>query len=148
MTQHGAILGLDPGQRRIGVALAVAGASLALPLTVLVRDGDWLETVAALVREHGVTDVVVGLPISLKGAEGPAAASARNFAGQVGERLGMRVHLVDERLSTVAAGRALAEAGTRGRRVRRTVDSSAAAIILQAYLDGQPGVRPDPEGVE
>ena len=138
-TTAGTILGLDPGERRIGVAMAVAGGSMALPLTVLDATGDWQAALAELVAEHGVAGIVVGLPVSLSGSEGAAAARAREFAAAVGERLGLPVHLVDERLSTVAAGRALAEAGARGRRPKGAVDRSAAAVILQAWLDSQSG---------
>ncbi|MEA2500507.1 MAG: putative pre6S rRNA nuclease [Actinomycetota bacterium] len=147
-TTVGTILGLDPGERRIGVAMAVPGASLALPLTVLDATGDWQVALAGLVAEHGVAGIVVGLPVSLSGSEGAAAARAREFAAAVGERLGLPVHLVDERLSTVAAGRALAEAGVRGRRARGTVDRSAAAVILQAWLDSQAGSRSGPASDE
>ena len=138
----GTILGLDPGERRIGVAMVVPGGTMALPLTVLDAAGDWPAALAALVAEHRVARIVVGLPVSLSGSEGAAAARAREFAAGVGERLGLPVHLVDERLSTVAAGRALAEAGARGRRAGRksgAVDRSAAAVILQAWLDSQAG---------
>ena len=137
----GSILGLDPGERRIGVAMAVPGGSMALPLTVLDATGDWGAALARLVADHRVAGIVVGLPVSLSGSEGAAAARARGFAAGVGERLGLPVHLVDERLSTVAAGRALAEAGARGRRAGRksgAVDRSAAAAILQAWLDSRP----------
>jgi putative Holliday junction resolvase len=109
---------------------------------VLDATGDWQMALAGLVAEHSVAAVVVGLPVSLSGSEGAAAARAREFAAGVGERLGLPVHLVDERLSTVAAGRALAEAGARGRRAGRksgAVDRSAAAVILQAWLDSQAG---------
>jgi putative Holliday junction resolvase len=86
--------------------------------------------------------------VSLSGSEGAAAARAREFAAAVGERLGLPVHLVDERLSTVAAGRALAEAGVRGRRAKGTVDRSAAAVILQAWLDSQAASRSGPPSDE
>jgi putative Holliday junction resolvase len=114
---------------------------MALPLTVLDARGDWQAALAELVVEHVVSRIVVGLPISLSGSEGPAAARAREFAAAVGERLGLPVHLVDERLSTVAAGRALAEADTRGRRRRQVVDRSAAAVILQTWLDARAGTE-------
>lgn len=134
---RGALLGLDPGERRIGVALAPAGASLALPLTVLERSGPWQDMLAALAGEHGVAEVVVGLPLSLDGMERTAAAGAREFAREVQERLGLPVHLVDERLSTAAAGRALTATGARSRKQRTMVDRSAAAVILQGHLDAQ-----------
>ena len=138
----GTILGLDPGERRIGVAMVVPGGTMALPLTVLDAAGDWPAALAALVAEHRVARIVVGLPVSLSGSEGAAAARAREFAAAVEERLGLPVHLVDERLSTVAAGRALAEAGARGRRSRRVVDRSAAAVILQTWLDSHANEEP------
>jgi putative pre-16S rRNA nuclease len=144
----GTILGLDPGERRIGVAMAVSGGTMALPLTVLDAAGDWPAALADLVAEHRVAGIVVGLPVSLSGSEGAAAARARDFAAAVGERLGLPVHLVDERLSTVAAGRALAEPGAgrrrpaRAARAKGAVDRSAAAVILQAWLDSQ--MRPSP----
>ena len=143
-SNSGTILGLDPGERRIGVAMAVPGGSMALPLTVLDATGDWAAALAELVAEHRVAGIVVGLPVSLSGSEGAAAARAREFAAGVGERLGLPVHLVDERLSTVAAGRALAEAGARGRRARKAVDRSAAAVILQTWLDTQLGTQTGP----
>jgi putative Holliday junction resolvase len=135
----GSILGLDPGERRIGVAMAVPGGSMALPLAVLDATGDWQAALAELVAEHGVAGIVVGLPVSLSGSEGAAAGRAREFAAAVAERLGLPVHLVDERLSTVAAERALAEAGARGRRAKGAVDRSAAAVILQTWLDSRAG---------
>jgi len=138
---RGAVLGLDPGERRVGVALAVAGAEVALPLATLERTGDWLDRLADLAREHAATAVVVGLPVSLSGAEGTAAERARAFADEVASRLGVPVHLVDERLSTVAAGRALTAAGTRGRRAAGAIDAAAAAVILQAWLDRNPAAR-------
>ncbi|HEU5003519.1 MAG TPA: Holliday junction resolvase RuvX [Actinomycetota bacterium] len=131
----GAVLGIDPGERRIGIALAVAGTAMALPLTVLDRAEGWLDVLADLAAAHAVAAVVIGLPVSLRGTEGAAAEDARAMASEVGERLGIPVHLVDERLSTVAADRALAATGAAGRRRRQSVDRSAAAVILQSYLD-------------
>jgi putative Holliday junction resolvase len=128
--------------------MAVPGRSMALPLTVLDATGDWQMALAGLVAEHRVAAVVVGLPVSLSGSEGAAAARAREFAAAVGEWLGLPVHLVDERLSTVAAGRALAEAGVRGRRARGAVDRSAAAVILQTWLDSQAASRSGPPSGE
>jgi len=137
----GAVLGLDPGDRRIGVAIAVPGASMALPLTVLDATGDWRAALTALAGEHNVAGIVVGLPISLSGAEGAAAARVRGFAADVTALLDLPVHLVDERLSTVSAGRALAAGGTRGKRQKDAIDSSAAAVILQVWLDSRVGTE-------
>lgn len=139
MSTPGAVIGLDPGERRIGVALAVAGGTMALPLTVIEREAGWLEALAVLASGHNAAAVVVGLPVSLDGSEGPAASRARVFADEVAAGLGLPVTLFDERLSTMAAGRALRAGGTTGRRARGMIDRSAAAIILQAYLDRSAG---------
>ena len=96
MSEGGALLGLDPGERRIGVALAVPGAALAIPLTVLERRDGWLDLLSGLIEEHAVGEVVVGLPVSLRGQEGASAELARSFAEAVRERCGLPVHLVDE----------------------------------------------------
>lgn len=135
--EPGSVLGLDPGERRIGVALAVPGTSMALPLTVLDRNDEWEAALRALVAEHRVAGIVVGLPVSLSGTEGAAAVGARSFAAHVASLVALPVDLVDERLSTVAAGRALAAAGAGGRRQRGVIDASAAAVILQAWLDAR-----------
>lgn len=138
---RGSMLGLDPGERRIGVALAVAGAEVALPIGTLERTDGWLDRLADLAKRHEATAAVVGLPVSLSGADGIAAERARAFADEVASRLGLPAHLVDERLSTVAAGRALAAAGARGRRAAGAIDAAAAAVILQAWLDRNPAAR-------
>jgi putative Holliday junction resolvase len=111
-------------------------------------NGADLDEIAALVRELGVVEVVVGLPLRLGGGEGPAAQAARRYAVAVARRVApVGVRLVDERLSTVTATRALREAGRRQRRARPVVDQAAAVVILQAALDSErttgraPGVR-------
>jgi putative Holliday junction resolvase len=132
----GPVLGLDLGQARIGVAISDPERRVAVPLgTIRTGAPDDVRAVAALVREHGVSEVVVGLPLSLSGGRGPAAEHARTFAALLGEVVGVPVRLQDERLSTVEAERRLDEAGARGRGRRRAVDRAAATVILQAYLD-------------
>lgn len=96
-----------------------------------------LLAVAALARERGATLIVLGLPLSLRGERGDRAVHAESFAEALRNVVDVPVQLHDERLSTVEAERALAAAGTRGRERRRIVDASAAAVILQAWLDGQ-----------
>ena len=100
-----------------------------------------LLAVAALVRERGATVIVIGLPLSLRGERGERAAHAESFAEALRGLLDVPIELHDERLSTVEAERALAAAGTRGRERRRAVDASAAAVVLQAWLDGQQSNR-------
>ena len=134
-------LGLDVGERRVGVAVSDPERRLAVPLRSVGRDGA-IEALAVLAREYEVADVVVGLPLTLRGEAGPQAESASAFARELERRLRLPVHLWDERLSTQEAQRrVLAPSKRRGRRERtpRPVDTDAlaASIILQAYLDRQ-----------
>jgi len=139
VTEAGRILGLDLGDVRIGVAISDVDRRLALPLgTVHTGAPSDLRAIASLVREHEITLVVVGHPLLLSGKAGARARHAEAFAEALGGFLGMPVVLHDERLTTVEADRALREAGASGRDRRRVVDRSAAAILLQAYLDGLP----------
>ena len=139
----GRVLGLDVGQARIGVAVSDDRRRLAVPIgTVRTGAPQDLKAVAALVREHGATDVVIGLPLSLSGREGEAADHARAFAEALRGFLQIPVHLQDERLTTVEAERALRRAGIGGRTRREVVDQTAATLILQAWLDAGGRDRP------
>ena len=131
------ILGLDLGDRRIGVALSDPSAWLATPLTVL-RCSNRESEIAAideLVRKHQVDRVVVGFPRSLDGAVGPQARRVERYVFHIRARLQVPVILWDERLSTAQAERMIHESGRRVQRER--IDSAAAAVILQSYLDAQ-----------
>jgi putative Holliday junction resolvase len=135
--EGGRVLGLDLGDVRIGVAISDERRRLAVPLgTVHTGAPADLKAIASLVREHGVTLVVVGHPLLLSGEAGGRARHAETFADALRGFLGIEVVLHDERLTTVEADRALRAAGAGGRRRRRVVDRSAATILLQAYLDG------------
>ena len=131
-----AILGLDVGEKRIGVALA--DGLLAIPLTVLDRAGEEsdMEKLLALAREHGVERVVVGLPRSMNGSIGRQAEKVLAFSGALAQHVDIPVDTWDERLSTVAAERMLLDAGMKREKRKGKRDAMAAAIILQAYLDG------------
>jgi putative Holliday junction resolvase len=136
---EGRVLALDLGAARIGVAISDPERRLALPLgTVHVgQPPGELIAIADLVQEHGITTVVLGLPRSLSGANGPSAHHAEAFADALRAVLQVPVELQDERLSTVEAERVLRDAGVKGRDRRRVVDRTAAAVILQAWLDIQ-----------
>jgi putative Holliday junction resolvase len=136
-------LGLDVGERRIGAAVSDPEGILAMPLTAVEArsDNEALERIAALAREHDVERVVVGLPLSLDGSLGPQARRVKSFADALAERIELPVVTWDERLSTVAAGRALAEAGVKRDKRKKRLDSTAASLILQGYLDRQRGGR-------
>jgi putative holliday junction resolvase len=134
---RGPVLGLDLGEARIGVAISDPDRRVAVPVgTVHVgQPPGELSAIAALVREREATLVVIGHPLSLSGKRGGSAAHAESFADALRSVVEVPVDLHDERLSTVEAERALAAAGARGRERRRVVDASAAAVILQAWLD-------------
>lgn len=131
-------LGLDLGERRIGVALSDSAGTVATPYEVLHRSLDRSrdhQRIVELVAETGAEVVVVGLPLSLDGTRGPAAQAVEAEAAELQQRLGVAVELWDERLSTVEAAKRLAGAGLGPRRRRHTVDQVAATVILQAWLD-------------
>jgi len=146
----GALLGIDLGDRRIGLAIAEAGDLAARPLVTIQRGRDLAADAAALASQvgaHGVTELVVGLPLEASGAAGPMAEAARAWAAAIGERLGLPVSLRDERLSSHLAESRLGPM-PRGRsggppskiqreRYRARVDREAAAIILQDELEAR-----------
>ncbi len=133
--RRGRRLGVDVGSVRVGVALSDPDGLIATPLVTLARADGSAAAVAALVAEHGAVGVVVGLPRTLAGREGPAAEAARAFAVELEQVLDVPVELSDERLTTVVATRQLRESGRRGRRQRAVVDQVAAVGILQGWLD-------------
>lgn len=137
-------LGIDVGSVRVGIALSDPYALIASPLTTLLRDrgGADQRAIADLVQEHDVVEVVVGLPLHLSGTRGAAAEEASAYSMAVATLIEpVPVRLVDERLSTRAASAVLAARGLDTRAQRRIVDQTAAAIILQSWLDqrSQPG---------
>lgn len=143
---RGRRLGVDVGDARVGVALSDPSGVLATPLVTLTRDtrcGTDLDALAALVIEHEVVEVVVGLPRTLAGRHGPAAQAAQEYARALADRLdqSVPVQLTDERLTTVSAARMLTARGVRGRKQRAVVDQAAAVEILQGWLDARR--RPD-----
>jgi putative Holliday junction resolvase len=144
----GRVLGLDAGERRIGVAISDPERRLAVPLRSVIVDGHGgeLEALARLVREEEVAEVVVGLPLSLSGGESAQTARARAFGETLGQKLSLPVRFWDERLSTQEALHHVEQgrhrSGKRGERprggqthVQLDTDAIAASIILQAYLD-------------
>jgi putative holliday junction resolvase len=142
-------LGVDVGEKRVGVAISDPDGQFAVPLRTLVRtepDGV-IDEIAALVAEEHVVAVIVGLPLSLDGTVGPQAESVQEFVRQLLPAVSVPVVLWDERLSTVQAEELLRRGGRTARRSRKdkgVVDTMAATVILQDYLDGRsrpPGER-------
>ncbi|NIK58716.1 Holliday junction resolvase RuvX [Kribbella shirazensis] len=150
--RRGVRIALDIGDARIGVASSDPHGILATPVTTILRGPDDLERIAALAAELEAFEIVVGLPRSLSGGEGPAAVKIRETAEQVQDKVratntGTTVRLVDERFTTVTAERMLRERGKKGSKRRAVVDQAAAVVILQHALDleretGNPPGRP------
>jgi putative Holliday junction resolvase len=143
--RHGVRLGLDPGDARIGVARSDPTGFLATPLVTVKRGPGDLRRVARLVREEEAVEIVVGLPRSLAGGEGPAAAKVREFVEQLAALVApVPVRLVDERLTTVSAEAMLRDRGKTGQQRRAVVDMAAAVLILQHALDTERGTGAPP----
>ncbi len=134
-------MGLDVGEARIGVALTDPLRLTAQPLLVLEREADEadLRRLRDLVETHGAEMVVVGMPISMSGAEGPAQRRMQNFVAALADALSVPVVTWDERLSTAEAERRMRAGGESARAQRGVVDKVAASIILQSYLDAHRG---------
>lgn len=135
---RGRWVGLDVGEKRVGVAVSDALGATAQPLTVIPRRGGLatVEELAGLAAHLGVERFVVGLPLRLDGTDSPQTAKVRAFAARLAARGGIPVFLVDERLTTKQAERALVEGGACRARRRSAVDGVAAALLLQAALSG------------
>lgn len=150
----GVRLAVDVGTVRVGVARSDPSGFLAVPVETVRRgDGD-LERLASLAAEYEILEVVVGLPLSLSGKEGPSAQAARDFAGALAGRVApIPVRLVDERLSSVTAQQAFHASGVDTRGARGRLDQAAAVVILQSALDaerstGNPAGEVVPGGTE
>jgi putative Holliday junction resolvase len=142
VTGEGRLLGVDWGERRIGLALSDESQTLAQPLATLTRRSGKRFPMAQLlahVMTHHVVGLVVGLPLDEAGGEGSAARAARALADDIGRRAELPVALWDERMTTARVLATVREMGgsTRGR--KEDVDALAAALLLQHYLDAQRG---------
>lgn len=131
----GRFLGIDPGSKRLGIAVSDESGTLASPLSPLEFDEDMPGRIAELAEKLGCRVVVVGLPVGQGGLESRSSLLARKLAQDLAQRSQLEVILWDERLSTKEAERRLAELGYDQRRRRKLADSAAATIILQSYLD-------------
>lgn len=147
----GVRLGVDVGKVRIGVARSDSHGMLATPVATVARgEGDLVELLR-LASEEGAVEIVVGLPLALSGAHTASTNDATDFAAELHGRTSTPVRLVDERLSTVSAQRALRASGRSSRSSRGIIDQVAAVIILQYALDFErgtgmpPGVLVHPE---
>ena len=131
------ILAIDPGSKRVGVALSDPTATIAQALTTLPAEpvATLPSRIAKVARDSEAARIVVGLPKRLDGSRGPEAKAAQQLADAVRKESGLPVELVDERLTTVAAERSLIAGGVRRDKRRLSVDRVAATLMLQAHLD-------------
>ncbi len=133
----GALMGLDLGDKTIGIAVSDPRRSVASPVETLRRRKFGLDAAAllAVAGARGVVGIVLGLPLNMDGTEGPRCQSTRAFARNLAALTDLPIGFWDERLSTVAAERALLEADTSRRRRAQVIDHVAAGYILQGFLD-------------
>jgi putative Holliday junction resolvase len=138
--RRGVRLGVDVGDVRIGVARSDPSGLIATPVETVARGRGDLARLRALAEEEPTLEIVVGLPRSLSGGEGPSAEKVRRFAGRLASYVApVPVRLCDERLSTVSAEATLRERGRSGQKRRAVVDQAAAVVILQNALDTERG---------
>ncbi len=130
----GVLLALDVGEKRVGVAKAAEGVSLALPLTTIHNGDDVIKQIEKLVKENQAAILVVGLPRGMEGQETAQTAKVREFAEQLKAKLEVKVELMDEAATSVKAEQILS---TRKNREQGDVDALAASLILQDYIDNQ-----------
>lgn len=138
------ILAVDPGSKRVGLALSDPSETIAQPLaTVAAEPDETLATrLAQVARANEATRIIVGLPLRLDGTHGPEASAARRLAASIRQASGLPVELVDERLTTAAADRALIEGGVKRRQRRKDIDRVAATMLLQGHLDHRRRQKP------
>jgi len=133
------ILAIDYGSTRIGLALGDPTGTLARPLPFLPAKGDakLAREIAELAKNQDVSLILLGLPRNMDGSSGEAATRVQAFAAILGQATAIPIKLIDERLSTVQASRQLQESGKNTRKQRGQIDSEAACVLLQGYLDSQ-----------
>lgn len=137
--RRGVRIGVDVGSVRVGVARCDAEGLLAVPLETIARDDQTFTRLGELVAEHEPIEVLVGLPLNLRGGDTRSTEDARAFASELQQRIGIPVRLVDERLSTVSAHTALRASGRSQRQSRSMVDQVAAVVLLQQAVDTEKG---------
>jgi putative Holliday junction resolvase len=132
------ILALDHGTKRIGVAVSDETKTIAQPLEYIPAEPftGFLERLRQLIREKEIDLILIGLPRNMDGSYGPAAEKVQTFAGVLGGAITVPIKMWDERLTSAQANRVLIQGGARRAKRKEKVDQTAAAILLQSYLDG------------
>jgi putative holliday junction resolvase len=132
--RQGVRVALDWGDARIGVAACDRDAVLAYPVRTVPAGDAEIDQLVTMINEYDPIEVLVGLPRSLSGGEGPAARKARDHAARLAAVIDVPVRLVDERLTTITASRRLSETGKRVKQQRKLIDAAAAVAILEQAL--------------
>ena len=151
--RRGVRLGIDVGKARVGVARCDPDGLLATPVETVARDEGSVDRIVALAGEYGADELLVGLPLNMRGEDTASTTDAREFAAALAAASVLPVRLVDERLSTVSAHAALRDSGRTQRKSRSIVDQVAAVVLLQHALDvekstGRPAGSPVPPAQE
>jgi putative Holliday junction resolvase len=144
LTRNQRLLGLDVGEKTIGLALSDVGRMIATPFKTIQR-GKFTtdaESLIAIIREHDVGALILGYPVNMDGSEGPRCQSTRQFARNLAEKIDMPMLLADERMSTLAVTRTMLDADLSRKRRAELVDKMAASYILQSVLDTLAAIRP------
>ena len=132
------ILGIDPGERRVGIALADDETRFARPVEVIdAKETDVFTRLKELIHEHAVVTVVVGRPVGLSGGEGPAMEVHKTFLTRLRSEIDVPVDVYDERMTTVIAERQMREAGLSAKKQKSMKDAVAAQVMLQGYMDSR-----------
>tara|TARA_Y100000768_G_scaffold351421_1_gene302335 strand:+ start:1096 stop:1536 length:441 start_codon:yes stop_codon:yes gene_type:complete len=133
------ILGIDYGERRLGIAISDDTNTIATPLDHITNNHEVFDTVKSIITKYNVRTIVVGLPINLDGSHSKSAKIVNNFCKQIKKKLNITVHMIDERLSSIEAENKLRESGKTPSRYRSLdrgiIDSAAAAIILESFIN-------------
>jgi putative Holliday junction resolvase len=132
-------MGIDPGLRRVGLALSDDAGEWASPLKTLTRDAatNLVELLSSEAKLASAQEIVMGLPLRMNGLKGPEAKRAEQLARALQKHSGLKVVLWDERLTTVSAERELRSSGLRGEKKKGLIDQAAATVLLQSYLDAR-----------
>ncbi len=131
------ILGLDIGDKRIGVAISDETETIASAMEVINVDGSEFERIGEIINQHGISEVAVGLPLNMNGSKGPAAIKASDFADKIKNRFKVSVSTFDERLTTKQGEAFLISADMSRKKRKAKIDKIAAQIMLQAYIDSR-----------
>ncbi|MEV7630826.1 Holliday junction resolvase RuvX [Microbacterium sp. NPDC089318] len=133
--RRGTRIGIDVGKARVGVSRCDPDGMLAVPVETVPRSESSIERILQIVAEWEPFEIVVGLPVNMRGNDTPSTADAREFAEELQRRSGIGIRMVDERLSTVSAHTALRASGRSQKKSRSIVDQVAAVVLLQHAVD-------------